>query len=421
MKSDGTRVLVAALFLGSTGAPDGRQAAGFEPRVLGLELQVSDVDRAVALFTRAGGFRAGGIEGGELAVLSQGEFFLVLRRSDAPAPGRDAAGVHLNLEVSDLEAARARAEAAGADLVEPAIEIPIGRAARVAFAGQHLNLIQPERLSAGGADGPRVYNVGLALESYEEAEAFLDRLGFRVHSRRYLPDALPYARAGAAELVVHDRAVPRDPAALGAAFLLAVDELEPARAALSGRGLDVSLEARATPLGRALGLRGPSGTAVKLVERSSAQLAFERLCALAGSWEGRSTRGWTSRSSIEVIARGSVVVERTNFEAHPGETMLTMFHLDGPRLLLTHYCVAGSQPRLVASEFADGGRSVTFSFLDATNLPARDVGHMDQAVLRFEGPDAFSSLWSWYQAGETRWLEEIRYRRLEAGGPTVAR
>ena len=115
-----------------------------------------------------------------------------------------------------------------------------------------------------------------------------------------------------------------------------------------------------------------------------------------------------------MIARGSVVVERTNFEAHPGETMLTLFHRDGPRLLLTHYCVAGNQPRLVASEFSGDARAITFTFLDATNLAARDQGHMDSAVLRFEGPDSFSSSWSWYQAGETRWLEEIRYRRVDA-------
>ncbi len=33
------------------------------------------------------------------------------------------------------------------------------------------------------------------------------------------------------------------------------------------------------------------------------------------------------------------------------ENMITMFHMDGDRLLMTHYCGAGNQPRmkLVAS------------------------------------------------------------------------
>ncbi|NOT29220.1 MAG: hypothetical protein HOP15_02095 [Planctomycetes bacterium] len=154
----------------------------------------------------------------------------------------------------------------------------------------------------------------------------------------------------------------------------------------------------------------PSALRVELVERSPGQLAFEQLCALAGSWEGRSSAGWTSRCELEVIARGSALLERTNFEAHPGETMLTLFHKDGSELVLTHYCVAGNQPRLVASEI--GADTLRFTFRDATNLAARDQGHMDEALLRLEGSDAFSAQWSFYQAGQTSWMEEIRYRRL---------
>ena len=53
-----------------------------------------------------------------------------------------------------------------------------------------------------------------------------------------------------------------------------------------------------------------------------------------GTWEGRSTKGWKESVSFKTIAGGSAVVE-TSFDAHPNETMLTVFHLDGEDLTLT--------------------------------------------------------------------------------------
>ena len=51
--------------------------------------------------------------------------------------------------------------------------------------------------------------------------------------------------------------------------------------------------------------------------------------------------------------------------------MITMFHMDGSRLLMTHYRGAGNQPRMTGTLSPDG-KSVTFDFLDATNLSPRN-------------------------------------------------
>jgi len=144
-----------------------------------------------------------------------------------------------------------------------------------------------------------------------------------------------------------------------------------------------------------------------------ARSTFERLKALAGKWKGESTRGWAEENEYRVIAGGSVVMA-TSFDAHPNETMVTMFYLDGEELMLTHYCVARNQPRLRATSFEDEGRTVTFTFVDGGNLPSRDRGHMDRAVYRFDGPDAFTAKWTWYQDGQDRWMEEIRQTRAAA-------
>ena len=143
---------------------------------------------------------------------------------------------------------------------------------------------------------------------------------------------------------------------------------------------------------------------------AEAERAFERFRAMAGEWEGRSTKGWTENLRIQVLAKGSAVLE-TSFDAHPGETMATLFALDQGNLELRHYCVAGNQPHLRATEFGDGGRRVTFAFVDGGNLSSRDRGHMDRAVYVFDDPDHVTARWTWFEKGQEQWLEEIHMTR----------
>lgn len=146
-------------------------------------------------------------------------------------------------------------------------------------------------------------------------------------------------------------------------------------------------------------------------EVTTARAVFEQFKKLEGRWRGRSTKGWDEVVSYKTIAAESVVVANS-FDAHPNETMMTMFYLDGDRLMLTHYCVARNQPRLVATSFADSGKTITFTFLDGTNLPSRDRGHMDKHVFRFVDDNHAVSRWTWYQNGKESWMEEIMLERI---------
>ena len=160
--------------------------------------------------------------------------------------------------------------------------------------------------------------------------------------------------------------------------------------------------------GGALLAAAPTAPATK----ESARQAFARLAELAGSWRGRSTKGWEDRVEMRLIAGGHVL-QSTSFEAHPGETMLTTYQLDGDRLLLTHFCVAGNTPRLVATAIEEEGRLVELTFLDGANLPSRETGHMDRVVYRIPDRDHMISQWTWYQDGRERWLEEITLERVK--------
>jgi len=105
--------------------------------------------------------------------------------------------------------------------------------------------------------------------------------------------------------------------------------------------------------------------------QSDAQKSFDKLKSLTGSWEGKGSQGQPVQVSFRVTSAGSALMS----EIQGPEDMITMFHMDGDRLLMTHYCGTGNQPRMVGSMSPDG-KIVTFNFLDATNLLSSQPGHM---------------------------------------------
>jgi hypothetical protein len=81
------------------------------------------------------------------------------------------------------------------------------------------------------------------------------------------------------------------------------------------------------------------------------------------------------------------------------EDMISMFNLDGDRLLITHYCAAGNQPRMVASTSPDG-KTITFDFLDATNLATPDTAHMNRLVISMPDADHHTEEWVFNDHGK---------------------
>ena len=411
-----TLALAAAPLLPCTSTED---ELAFVPDVFGLERDASDAEVSAKLYEALGFARQEIVGSSRSIVLAQGAFHLVLRPSDAPAPAAGAAGWSLNLVVADLDAAIAAAKDAGAHVpVETPHAFPLGLSVEIFDpAGHALHLMDLEGDEPPAT--PRVFNLGCNLLEWGAAETAFADLGFEVFSRDYLPLALPLETAGAAPLVLHasaERAV--EAHASGERLLLATRSLDDARTALLERGFQAGEAPFASgPLGRSLAFSGPAGIGFRLLERSDALLAFERMKSLAGRWIGSSSQGWESQIEYELIAGGSVVMQSTLFEAHPGQKMLTLAHMDGPDLVLKHYCVAGNQPEIVLAECSSDQSELKFEFRSATNLASREHGHMDKAVFRFENQDAFTETWTWYQAGAEQWLEEVKYRRVgEEGG-----
>lgn len=118
--------------------------------------------------------------------------------------------------------------------------------------------------------------------------------------------------------------------------------------------------------------------ATSALAQSDAQAAFEKIKSLQGTWSGKATEGGVVQVSFSVLSGGSAVMSEIQHAAEAN--MISVIHLDGDRLLMTHYCGVGNQPRMVGTMSPDG-KTITFNFLDATNVLSTQPGHMQQMVL----------------------------------------
>jgi len=131
------------------------------------------------------------------------------------------------------------------------------------------------------------------------------------------------------------------------------------------------------------------------IAQTDAQKAFASIKTLPGSWEGNTKMGRV-QVTFKVTAGGSAVMS----EIIGKEDMITMFNLDGPdRLLMTHYCAAGNEPRMKASVSQDG-KVITFDFLDATNLATADAAHMHRMVLTIVDDSHHTEEWTFVDHGK---------------------
>jgi hypothetical protein len=126
--------------------------------------------------------------------------------------------------------------------------------------------------------------------------------------------------------------------------------------------------------------------------QSDAQKSFDKLKTLAGTWEA-TFEGKPLHVSLRVTSMGNTLMHE--MKSSGPEDPITMFNVDGDRLLLTHYCDAGNRPRMVAKVSPDG-KTLDFEFLDVSG--STQYGHMQHVVFNFIDSDHHTELWEFAMA-----------------------
>jgi hypothetical protein len=115
---------------------------------------------------------------------------------------------------------------------------------------------------------------------------------------------------------------------------------------------------------------------------------LEKMKTLVGTWvmadkDGKPTDDVAS--VVKVTAGGSAVHE-TLFPGQPHE-MVSIYTVDGPDLVMTHYCMLGNQPRMKAAPKSVSGNKISFEFADGGNLDPKKDKHMHAATLTIVDAD----------------------------------
>lgn len=144
---------------------------------------------------------------------------------------------------------------------------------------------------------------------------------------------------------------------------------------------------------------------------------WEKLKQLAGEWiaavDATAEKNPPADAALPLcvyrLTSAGSVVQESLFPGTPHE-MVTMYHLDGPDLVLTHYCALGNQPRMKA-EPAGAPDKLVFKFAGGTNIdPAKD-NHMHDLTLTFIDADHVRAEWTSYAKGKQSGVKTFELAR----------
>ena len=137
---------------------------------------------------------------------------------------------------------------------------------------------------------------------------------------------------------------------------------------------------------------------------------FDRMKSLAGNWVGTNKHGKPVKVTYTVVSSGTAVMER--LDSPEGGNMITMYHPDGERLMVTHYCSLGNQPRMVEVP-RQGDNDLVFSFFDATNNPTvPGHGHMRGLKFHFVDKNHFTQEWTFGWSDGRQESETLNLHRI---------
>ena len=124
------------------------------------------------------------------------------------------------------------------------------------------------------------------------------------------------------------------------------------------------------------------------------------LAALAGEWEVVDDDGGRSPGSTFAVSSSGSTVREVMFPGTDDE-MTNVYHMDGERLVMTHYCGIGNQPRLVAGEptRVAAGTVYEFRYESVSNLREEHDGYMGGLRLTLVDADTLVQDWTFFDAG----------------------
>jgi hypothetical protein len=137
--------------------------------------------------------------------------------------------------------------------------------------------------------------------------------------------------------------------------------------------------------------------------------AFDQLKSLAGEWDGNSNEG-PVKAIYSVVSNGSAVMEHMA----PGTSheMITMYTLEGDRIVVTHYCSAGNQPTMQTASSPAANGKYDFSFVRLSGAKTPDEPHMTGLSISMPDKQHLAETWTYDDHGKSL-VHTISYTRVK--------
>jgi hypothetical protein len=150
---------------------------------------------------------------------------------------------------------------------------------------------------------------------------------------------------------------------------------------------------------------------VVVLAGDGAAAVFEKMKTLEGSWRVDTPNG-EGTINYRVASAGSIVIE----ELFPGtdHEMMTVYHMDGERLVATHYCAVGNQPRFELDSTGGSADEFRFAFDGGSNMKPSD-GHIHEGSVRIVDQDHVEETWSFFKDGKLDHAMTFKMTRSPAG------
>jgi hypothetical protein len=144
--------------------------------------------------------------------------------------------------------------------------------------------------------------------------------------------------------------------------------------------------------------------------KSPAADGFAKLKALEGDWiDVDGVFGEKGRIAVtyRVSGAGHTVLE--TFPVGTPHEMVTVYHLDGAQLVLTHYCTSNTQPKMTSTGLI--GNTLSFDFAGGANIDPATTSHMHSAKIEFISADEIRGTWVNHSGGKSDHAASFRVVR----------
>ena len=138
---------------------------------------------------------------------------------------------------------------------------------------------------------------------------------------------------------------------------------------------------------------------------------FEMLKTLLGKWEGTQAAK-DSKEQVQVdyhLSSGGTAIVETLFPGTPHE-MISVYHDEHGKLVMTHYCMLGNQPKMAVNKMTTS--ELNFDFVHSPGVPKITDRHMHALNIAFNDKNTITESWSSYNKGKEEDKTIFKLNRL---------